>query len=1147
MRADVAAEATSVQRQGADPETSVWVAASAGSGKTSVLTDRVLALLLSGTRPERILCLTFTRAAAAEMAQRVNQRLALWATEPDRDVREQVADLLDRSPDDGQLDLARQLFARVLDVPGGLKIQTIHSFCQSLLGRFPLEAGIAPHFEAIDERSAAEILIAARDTVLSAARTGGPLADALAVVTEHIQEDSFSELMALLARDRGRLRRLIETHGGPDGAASAVADKLGVALDRSVDDVVAGACRDDDIDGAALALAAEALMTGTEKTDQPRGRLITRWLASDMAGRAAAFQDYALGFLTQDGTPRARLITKKTADTAPDAVDALADEAARLCRVMEECRATITAQATVALLQLGTALLHAYESSKAIQARLDYDDLILKTIALLRENVDAAWVLFKLDGGLDHILIDEAQDTNPDQWTVVATLAEEFFAGTGAREDTRTVFAVGDPKQSIFSFQRADPDAFVEMRRHFRTRIEAARARWRDVELNWSFRSTAPVLEAVDAVFKQDTAHDGVAAAGESIDHRAVREGQAGLVEMWPLIGPRDSPDPAPWTPPTARVPVDSPSERLAQALARRIAGWIGNETLESKGRPVRAGDIMILVRRRNRFVAEMVRALKAHDIPVAGVDRMVLSEQLAVMDLVALGEFLLLPEDDLTLAVVLKGPLIGFDDDDLFNLAYDRKAKSLWQRLTELSPENERYAAARGWLTRLLGMVDFAPPYEIFARILTDRTIDGETGRQRIVARLGIEAEDPVEEFMNLTLAHERAEIPSLQNFLHWLKAGDATVTRDLEHTGRDEVRIITVHGAKGLQAPIVILPDTATAPRSSPPILWLDGVPLWPPLRVHEPPICVSARAEANRRRDQEYRRLLYVAMTRAEDRLLVCGWHGQQEPADTSWYGLIRDGVEPIAEPFDFRGGGDWHGVGFRVSSEQTISPPPAPISGAPPPESEAADWMGAPPPAEPIPPRPLAPSRPSGDPPVLPPMMTDGGDRFKRGLLIHRLLQTLPELPEGRRREAAIAFLSRPVQRLTADESASIAEEVMRILETPEFAPLFAPGSHAETPIVGEIDGPKGSEIVSGQVDRLVIRENEILIVDYKTNRPAPQRESDVPEGYLRQMAAYRAVLRNIWPRRAIRCVLLWTDGPHTISLDERQLDRYFGAS
>ena len=252
---------------------------------------------------------------------------------------------------------------------------------------------------------------------------------------KHIQEDSFSELMALLARDRGRLRRLIETHGGPDGAASAVADKLGVALDRSVDDVVAGACRDDDIDGAALALAAEALMTGTEKTDQPRGRLITRWLASDMAGRAAAFQDYALGFLTQDGTPRARLITKKTADTAPDAVDALADEAARLCRVMEECRATITAQATVALLQLGTALLHAYESSKAIQARLDYDDLILKTIALLRENVDAAWVLFKLDGGLDHILIDEAQDTNPDQWSVVATLAEEFFAGTGARED----------------------------------------------------------------------------------------------------------------------------------------------------------------------------------------------------------------------------------------------------------------------------------------------------------------------------------------------------------------------------------------------------------------------------------------------------------------------------------------------------------------------------------------------------------------------------------------------------------------------------------------------------------------------------------------------------------------------------------------
>ena len=1144
MRADVAAEATAVQRQAADPRTSVWVAASAGSGKTSVLTDRVLALLLSGTRPERILCLTFTRAAAAEMAQRINRRLALWATEPDRDVRLEIGALLDVVPDDTQLALARQLFARVLDVPGGLKIQTIHSFCQSLLGRFPLEAGIAPHFEAIDERSAAEIMMTARDTVLSAARRDGPLGDALTAVTKHIQEDSFGELMALLARDRGRLRRLIERFGGAEAVAHEVARMLNVAPDCRIEDIIAAACEDDRIDMAALDRAAEALLTGTEKTDQPRGHTLKAWLSADMGERIAMFSAYTLNFLTQDGAPRARLITKQAAAAMPDAADVLSAEADRLCHVMEQRRAAVTMQTTVALLQLGAALLDAYETTKAALARLDYDDLILKAIALLRENADAAWVLFKLDGGLDHILIDEAQDTNPDQWTVVAALAEEFFAGEGARQDVRTIFAVGDPKQSIFSFQRADPDAFAEMRRHFMARIQEAEAGWRDVELNWSFRSTGPVLAAVDAVFDRDPAHDGVAQAGETIVHRAVRDGQAGLVEVWPLIGPRDSPEPTPWAPPIDRMAYDSPSERLARALAGRIASWIGQETLPAKGRPVRAGDIMILVRRRNRFVDDMVRALKAQNIPVAGVDRMVLSEQLAVMDLLALAEFLLLPEDDLTLAVVLKGPLIGFDDDDLFTLAYDRGPATLWQRPTDAAATNERFAAARDWLARLLAAVDFAPPYELFARALTEQTIDGETGRQRMVARLGVEAEDPIEEFMNLALAHERTDIPSLQNFLHWLKAGDATITRDLEHSGRDEVRIITVHGAKGLQAPIVILPDTTTAPKSSPPILWQDGVPLWPPHRAHEPQICVTARAEANHRRDQEYRRLLYVAMTRAEDRLLVCGWHGKQAPSDTSWYGLIRDGAATIAEPVEFHG--EWQGDGLRIDCPQTVDVPPATQPEAPSPETEAPDWLLAPPPAEPVPPRPLVPTRPSAEPPVLSPLSTESGDRFKRGLLVHRLLQSLPDLPEERRRTAAESYLARPVHGLDATAQTGLVDEVIGVLETPEFAPLFAPDSHAETPIVGTIDGPEGPEVVSGQVDRLVIRENEIVIVDYKTNRPAPRQENDVPEVYYRQMAAYRAVLRKIWPDRLIRCVLLWTDGPHTISLSERQLDRYFDA-
>ncbi len=1143
MTVDMISDASTAQRRAVHPEASVWVAASAGSGKTKVLTDRVLALLLNETRPERILCLTFTRAAAAEMAVRINRRLAGWATEADEDVREDIAKLLGNLPDDEELDRARRLFAQVLDVPGGLKVQTIHSFCQSLLARFPLEAGIAPHFEAMDERSAAELMLAARDKVLTAAQQGGELADALTIVTGHIQEEQFAALMDAMAQNRSRIRGLMDLYG--DGLGDAVCHRLGVAPGQTAADVIAKACWDAAVDKAALERAGEALLTGTAKTDQPRGLIVLQWLRANPVRRQALFPEYAAAFLTQSGDPRARLITAKPADAAPGAAEALGAEAERLAGVMDERRAVVTAEATVALLRLGTELLNAYEKSKAQLARLDYDDLILKTISLLGQNVDAAWVLYKLDGGLDHILIDEAQDTNLEQWAIVEALAKEFFSGAGARAQTRTVFTVGDAKQSIFSFQGADPTAFTHMRAVFRKQVEDAEKYWESVDLNWSFRSAAPILEAVDAVFGLDPARDGVAADGEPIVHRAVRAGHAGLVEIWPPVGPRDAPDASPWAPPLDREDADNPSARLANVLAAKIAGWIGRELLASRGRTVRAGDIMVLVRRRNQFVDQFVRALKARGIPVAGVDRMALAEQLAVMDLIALGEFLLLPEDDLTLATVLKGPFVGLDDDDLFALAYDRGDSSLWRRLGE----DPRYARAYQWLSALLARVDFAPPFELFSHVLTAPVADGESGRQRLVARLGIEAEDPVEEFMNLSLEHERLNPPSLQGFLHWLKAGDQVVKRDMEHGSRDEVRVITVHGAKGLQAPIVILPDTMSAPRSSPDMLWSEGILLWPPNRGSESAVSATARAAANLRRDQEYRRLLYVAMTRAEDRLYICGAQGRQAPPDTCWYAMASEGMASVGEPFEFTAEGPdgWEGEGICLSSGQVADAEPDAANIADDePSAEAPSWIYAPAPPEPTPVRPLTPSRPAMDPPVVSPFDTDSGQRFKRGTLIHRLLQTLPDLPVARRRAAAEGYLGLQVHGLAAEERQIVVNEVMAVLENASFAALFGPDSRAEAPIVGLVDSRDGPEIVSGQVDRVVIREDEILIVDYKTNRPPPLREADVAEVYLRQMAAYRAILRQIWPDRPVRCALLWTDGPRIMALNDSLLDRFFDA-
>jgi ATP-dependent helicase/nuclease subunit A len=1140
-----------VQRRASDPGASVWVGASAGSGKTKVLTDRVLRLLLSGTPPHKLLCLTFTKAAAAEMANRVNRSLSDWATATDADLREKLAALTGTPTDDAKVAAARRLFAQVLDVAGGLKIQTIHSFCESLLGRFPIEAGVPPHFQVMDERSAAELLLAARDDALAAAFVDAESRDALATLTAHLQEDRFSELLHALLTQRGRLRWLIGEDGLAASAADSVYAALGAAPGITPDDIVAEACRDGAFDAGGLKAAAAALLAGT-KVYRPRGDLLAGWLAEETPARARRFDDYVRVFLTGKLEVYASLLDKSAAARHPAAVPVLEREAVRLLAVLERRRTAVTAQATAALLHLGGAILRDFAQAKALRVQFDYDDLIYKARDLLHGERDglAAWVLFKLDGGLDHVLIDEAQDTNPEQWQVVAALADEFFSGEGARDVDRTIFAVGDVKQSIFSFQRAEPAAFRAYRAFFEARTKDAAKGWETVDLDISFRSAPSVLAAVDAVFASGPARKGVVAPDEALRHTPFRAGQAGLVEVWPPVGPEDAAD-AEWQPPTRRRDRLAPELRLAKLIAAKLSGWIGRDVLPSHGRTVRAGDVMILLRRRSGFMEMLVRELKSAGIPVAGVDRMALTEQLAVMDLTALARFLLLPEDDLTLAIVLKGPFVGFDDDDLFVLCHDRGGASVWQRLAQLSLANARYARVHAWLSELLAGADRQPPFELFARLLGGATAGpAATGWQALLSRLGPEAEDPVDELLSLALAYERSHAPSLQGFLHWLDAGSAEIKRDLEQAGRDEVRVMTVHGAKGLQAPIVILPDTMAVPQHSAAIVWQDDVPLWPPGRANENDACRALRAAAKERDEEEYRRLLYVAMTRAEDRLYVCGWHGPRSPSDHCWYKLIHLGLSAVAEPCDFDftaeiGPVGWSGDGLRMSNPQTARPDAVDtVTVTRTSAAEPADWMLRRPKPEPTPSRPVAPSRPSAaEPATLSPLGAPPGDRFHRGIVIHRLLQLLPELPAADRAKACRDDLARPAHALSPDEQAEIAAEVLAILTAPGFADLFGPDSLAEVPVIGTVAGPDGLDVISGQVDRIVIRDSGIMILDYKTSRPAPEFAQQVAPAYLRQMAAYRTILRELWPDRPVSCALLWTAVPSLMALDNRLLDRY----
>ncbi len=1118
------------QRRAADPAVSSWVSASAGTGKTHVLTDRVMRLLLAGTLPQRILCLTFTKAAAAEMEQRVFDRLGAWTIMPDDQLSEALFTLLGRQAEPGEQALSRRLFARALETPGGLKIQTIHSFCEALLGRFPLEAGLPANFQVMDERTSEELFLDARERVL--ASDSASEEPRLAALAEFLDEDGFREVMQLLMSERGRLSRLFHLSGGLAGALARLHDTLALQEGEDADTILAGFGNDDNFDAGGLRQLAD-LMIQSGKRDNERGARIAAWLR-DPVGRISGFEDYRYAFISKSSeAPYKSVATAALLKKHPELEDIIDSEIARIVAVTGRVRAAHLLEANQCLLGLAKAMIDAYDGEKHRRARLDYDDLILKTRDLVADREIAPWVLYKMDGGLDHILIDEAQDTNPEQWEIVQSLAEEFFAGSGARALERTIFAVGDPKQSIYSFQRADPAAFAAMQQYFKDRVEAIDKAWRPVELNLSFRSVPAILRLVDKVFAGELARDGVDFSAAGVRHVSERQGQPGLVEVWPLEPPENPPAREPWTLPLMQERSDKASQRLAKRIAAQIGDWLDDgEYLPSLDRFIRAGDIMILVRQRGTVMEELVRALKLRGIPVAGVDRMALREQLAVMDLLALARFLLLPEDDLTLAVVLKGPLLGLDDDDLFQLAYDRCENPLWRQLRAQSGDNPDFAEAYKYLSLLLGRVDFGGPFALLAEILGPLG-----GRRKILSRLGQEANDPIDELLGRALEFERSHPPSLQGFIAWIGRSDEEVKRATDQQ-RDEVRIMTVHGAKGLEAPVVFLPDTLSKSRRVPRIFWLDQgagprLPLWSPAKNLDDPVAAAVRAAAEQERDEEYHRLLYVAMTRACDRLYVGGWEGRTKAAADCWYNLIDPAIREIGEAVSVAD----DRIVWRLQDEVAEGPPGRVYARGQKAPSPLPNWALEPPAPEPSPPRPLAPSRPDeAEPATLSPLTRDG-NRYRRGQLIHELLQALPTLARDRRAAVGQQHLRRKASDLSEENVDEMVREVEAVIDEARFRAVFAAGSRAEVPISGLVNG----QIISGQIDRLVVTDSTVLVIDFKTNRPEPRSLGDTPKIYLKQLAAYRALLQQVYRDKTITCGLLWTNSPTLMAVPDELLD------
>ncbi|MFY0646248.1 double-strand break repair helicase AddA [Sulfitobacter geojensis] len=1092
-------DATRAQIEAARPDASTWLGANAGSGKTRVLTDRVARLLLNGVEPQHILCLTYTKAAASEMQNRLFKRLGEWAMLRDVDLREAMADLgVGGVLDEEQLRKARTLFALAIETPGGLKIQTIHSFCASLLRRFPLEAGVSPQFSEIEDR-AADLLRA--DIVDEMSE--GPDARLISNIARFYTGEDFGKLTK-------RIVGMREGFSTPVTRADILAG-LGQPSDLDAQTVEAGVFLGGE---AELIAAIVPHLLAKGGNDQKAGIRLQDITAMNMA----VLPELESIFLTGSGakSPFTAKIgsfptkaTQAILGTLMDPLEAL------MLRVEDTRNARLSLQAAEkgeALHQFAQAFLARYANAKQIRGWLDFDDLILRARALLQDERVAAWVLYRIDGGIDHILVDEAQDTSPHQWDIIELLADEFYSGSGARtEVARTLFVVGDKKQSIYSFQGADPLEFDRKSLSFEAKIKAADQVFQHRSLDYSFRSSNAILRFVDTIFDPTRR----AEFDRQSQHIAFKDTLPGRVDLWPVVAKAEPDEDRPWTDPLDRRSEQHHTVILAEQIAAQIKELTDPENpsyIPDDGatqgtlirRPIRAGDFLILVQRRSALFAEIIRACKAAGLPIAGADRLKVGAELAVKDLAALLSFLATPDDNLSLATALKSPLFGWSEQDLFELAHKRITSSLTRAMRDRKDE---YSDTLNVLNDLRGQVDFLRPYDLIERILTRHG-----GREKLLARLGPEAEDGINAMLTQALAYERNDIPSLTGFIEWMQTDDLEIKRQID-SASNQIRVMTVHGSKGLEAPIVILPDTGRRDIViKDEIVEIDETPVWKPAAGDLPE---AIRATLDGMKDAQYAerlRLLYVAMTRAEKWLMIAA-AGDLSKDKTDWYQIAEDamdhvnGVEVGSSGIRRFEEGDWNCLEIVAQETKTVDTPilETIFEQALPIFSHEKTVF--------------SPSDLGGKKALAGALGEESEQAMAYGTLVHGLLETLPGLSEPAFSNAARHL----TQGVAPEDAAQAIAEVKSVLDAPSLAPVFASGTLTEVPVTADVAGTR----LHGIIDRLVIEGDRALLIDYKTNRTVPDTPASCPDGILRQMGAYAAMLAQIYPDKQIETAVLWT--------------------
>ncbi len=1046
---------TDIQKIASDPKISAKVTANAGTGKTYVLTQRVLRLLLSGVHPGKILCLTYTKAAAAEMVSRISSQLQKWIVLEENDLIREIFTLTGEQPDKEQISRARQLFSRTIESTPPPRIQTIHSFCQEVLKRFPVESGIPPYFEVVEETTARELSAEARHRLLAKEGIPDEVNSAIDYFGNECSEFKFDKVIREIAANRSRFKETLHANGGKDALAGKVYALLNVPPGQSEQDIIADYFSHS-LPNALKGCAIEEIHA-----------------AKDFEGA----KEY---FLTDKGEPRKNLEKKK----GEAVVEVILREQQRILNTAEMIKSLRTAEFTAHTINIANEYIRLYEQVKTEKAVMDFDDLIFHTSELLTARSAAAWVLYKLDGGIDHILVDEAQDTSPGQWKIVLALADDFFSGDSGKNRNRSIFIVGDEKQSIYSFQGADPEALHEVAEYLRSKVTGSGAAWHDLPLNKSFRSVEAVLKTVDEIFSTPQRRSAVTPVNE-IRHEITRAGEGGKVELWPLFAEKGDNEMIRWPMPGQFADYKSADQAMAEGIAAAIARWIkiDKRVIASKNRAILPSDIIVLLRRRGEAANLIVKNLKKHGIPVSGSDRLKITEHIAVQDLVALTAFALLPDDNLSLAAALRSPLFGLSEEELFELAHYRgKSQSLYHAIRN----NPKFSHLAKELEEILNRADYVPVYEFYSYIL-----DIKNGRKKFIARLGSEAGEILDEFLELCLNFEATNTSSLQSFLHWVCGGGSEIKRDLEN-GSGEVRVMTVHGSKGLQAPVVIIADASSVPDIDQEVFYHEGVLLAGKSAADNCGLLKRCREDASRKAYDEYLRLFYVALTRAADEIYIAGAEKKKTNRSfgQNWYEIADETLRRTGTVTE-----DGRVV-YEIAQSKDVKE--------------------------------VEPEAKAGEKYILPGYMevkiAAEEDKFE-DISAGKQVVDSAKSRRGRKIHKAIEIIAHTAPKLREEKLSrmepDIAAIIKRLLAGQKTAKFFSEAVMSEVPLIGKV----GSRIISARIDKMLVTDNEVHIIDYKTSENPPQ---SVPEAHVEQLRAYALLVERKYPDKSVRAGLIWTE-------------------